>query len=498
MPDAVVSPSAGAVLADRYRLLERVGAGGMGEVWSAEDIVLKRRVAVKLVADAHRNDERVLARFEREARTGARLIHPNLATVYDYGVADEGVYLVMELLDGETLGERLRRGALPPDEAAEVVAQAADALAAAHAAGVVHRDVKPSNLMLTASGTKVMDFGIATGDGDALTATGLVIGTAAYLAPERVRGEPFGPEADIYSLGAVLVEAVTGQRAFGGSTPAEVAMTQLHREPPDLSEVPGVPTQVARAAHEALAKDPAQRPTASALAARLRSDEGSAPVGTTVVVPATEATAPIPVPAAVAPPEVLPVRTGPAEPAGSGSGGRLVALGLLALLLLGAGAAYALTKDDGGDAQGTGGSAPAAATAPAATSAPAVPTTVTTVPATTRPPATTEAPGTTTPVAASGELSSAAMSYVETLDAGDFESAWALTSPAFQGAQDRDSWEGYWGSFDSIDVVGEPQVDEGSGRVVLSLSYDGNEEPYALTFVQGPDGRWLVDGPVGG
>jgi eukaryotic-like serine/threonine-protein kinase len=494
MPDEALSPAAGTLLADRYRLIQRVGIGGMGEVWEAEDVVLERRVAVKLVADAHRHDQGALARFEREARTGARLIHPNLATVYDYGVTDEGVYLVMELLDGETLGERLRRGPLPPAEAAQVVAEAADALAAAHAAGVVHRDVKPSNLMLTPSGTKVMDFGIATGDGDPLTATGLVIGTAAYLAPERVRGEPFGPEADIYSLGAVLVEAVTGEQAFAGATPAEVAMVQLHREPPDLTSVAGVPPPVARAAQEALAKDAAQRPTAQALAALLRRSEDRAPGGTTVVAPAATATAPIPVPAAVPPAAPVPPRTGPAEPAPTGPGGWLVALGLLALLLIGAGVAYALNNDDDDGTPGSTGSTPATTAAPTVTTAPPA----TTVPATTAPPATTtDPPATTVPVAASGELSSAAVTYVETLDAGDFESAWALTSTAFQGAQDRESWENYWSIWDTIEVVGEPEVDEGSGTVVLTLSYDGSEEPYRLTFAQGDDGRWLVDGPVG-
>ncbi len=159
MPD-IAPPRPDSLLGGRYRLVRRCGIGGMGEVWEAEDTVLERRVAVKLVTGDQRHDPAVLARFEREARTGARLVHPNLATVYDYGEADEGAYLVMELLAGETLAERLRRGPLPPTEAAAVVAEAAEALAVAHAAGVTHRDVKPSNLMLTGDGTKVMDFGM--------------------------------------------------------------------------------------------------------------------------------------------------------------------------------------------------------------------------------------------------------------------------------------------------------------------------------------------------
>src|SRR5215203_2507544 len=158
--------SVGAVLADRYRLLRRIGTGGMGEVWEAEDTVLQRPVAVKVVRDDHLHEESILARFEREARTAARLVHPGLATVYDYGASDDGVFLVMELLEGETLGQRVRNGPLPADEAADIGAQVADALRAAHELDVVHRDVKPSNIMLTARGAKLMDFGIASGLGD--------------------------------------------------------------------------------------------------------------------------------------------------------------------------------------------------------------------------------------------------------------------------------------------------------------------------------------------
>src|SRR5690349_7460174 len=152
------APAAGAVLGDRYHLLDRIGAGGMGEVWEAEDAVLQRRVAVKLVRDEHLREPAILTRFEREAQTAARLLHPGVATVYDYGASDDGVFLVMELLEGETLAERLHRGPLPPAQAAEVAAQVADALRAAHALGVVHRDVKPSNIMLTDRGARLMDF----------------------------------------------------------------------------------------------------------------------------------------------------------------------------------------------------------------------------------------------------------------------------------------------------------------------------------------------------
>jgi len=471
----------------------------MGEVWEAEDAVLERRVAVKLVTGHQRHDPAVLARFEREARTGARLVHPNLATVYDYGDAAEGAYLVMELLAGETLAERLQRGPLPPTEAATVVAEAAEALAVAHAAGVTHRDVKPSNLMLTGDATKVMDFGIASGDGEPLTATGLVIGTADYLAPERAQGRSSGPEADVYALGAVLVEAITGERAFRGATPGEVASAQVHAEPPDLHPMADVPTHIADAASVALAKDPAGRPSAVALAAALRDPRDAAVRATTVVVPVAAATATLPM---VQQPLVAPTAGGPTAP--SGRGPWLAVVGLLVLGALAAGAALLLTDDSAEtDAPPTGPSTtPAVATTtPAvATTTPAVATTTPAV-ATTVPPAPTTTPPTTTPPVTPPEpseevLATAAVTYIETLAAEDFDAAWALTSPEFQAAQDRGSWADFWSSFDTIELDGDPRVKARDTRVDLPLRLDGRNERYRVTLVPGPDGTWLVDGPV--
>ena len=495
MPD-IAPPRPDSLLGGRYRLVRRCGIGGMGEVWEAEDSVLERRVAVKLVTSDHRHDPAVLARFEREARTGARLVHPNLATVYDYGEADEGAYLVMELLAGETLAERLRRGPLPPTEAAVVVAEAAEALAVAHAAGVTHRDVKPSNLMLTGHGTKVMDFGIASGEGEPLTATGLVIGTADYLAPERARGQTSGPAADVYALGAVLVEAITGERAFRGETPADVARAQVHAEPPDLRPMADVPTHIADAASAALAKDPTARPSAVTLAARLR-DPGASAVGATTVAVASASA-----PTTTFPPVEQP-RVGP--PAGratrsSGPGPWLIVLGVLLLLAVAAGAGLLLT-DDGEESDRP--QAPAASTAPAviATTTPTVVTTVPPAP-TAAPPTTTTPPPTTTPPLSAPEpsdeaLAGAAVTYIETVAAGDFDTAWALTSPEFQATQDRASWEGFWSSFDTIELDGDPRVKGRDARVELPLRFDGRNERYRIDFVPGPDGTWLVDGPVG-
>ena len=467
------------VLSGRYRLCERLGSGGMGEVWEAEDAVLGRRVALKLVKDAHLRDDTVLPRFRREAQSAAGLTHPNLATVFDYGETDESVYLVMELLRGETLGERLQRGPLPPDEAATVVAEAADGLAAAHRSGIVHRDVKPSNLMLTPGGVKVMDFGIATSlGGETITATGLVVGTASYLAPERVRGEKSGPEADVYGLGAVLYEALTGERAFEGGTMAETAMAHLHREVSDLTDLdPSIPPALAQACRAALAKDPSARPAAAELAAQLRNlDAGPAPATgeATSVFPATVPERPPPVAEPTPPEPRRPTRTD--QPPDRRPW--LLAAVVLALLAL-AGAAFLLTRAAGDDDQA--GQTAGSAEESTATSTP-------------------EGDGEAAPApeaSSGGDLESAAVGYVEALDSGNFEEAWSLTSPEFQGAQDRDSWEGFWGGFDSVELAGDPQVDEEAGTVTLPLSFDGRTENYELVFIQGPDGTWLVDGPVG-
>ena len=488
----------GAVLSDRYRLQRLIGAGGMGRVWEADDLVLHRKVAVKVIHSAHLADPVAGARFEREAQTAARLSHPHLAVVYDYGESDGGVYLVMELIEGENLNERLRRGPLPAAEAARVVAETAEALAAAHAAGVVHRDVKPANLMLTANGVKVMDFGIASGIGAPLTATGLIIGTASYLAPERVQGRSATPAADVYALGAVLFEALTAEPAFAGDTPAEVALGQVHGDVPDVAaEVPGVPPGIADACREALAKDPAARPSAAALAARLRRavEEPRPPSAFGATVAAPTATAVLTGVGAVTDQHAA---LGPPLERPSGRG----RLALLAVLLLAVAAtagviAYALSRPDAG-----------AGDSPVATAETAPPTTATVVPTAAPPPATTpttSAPATTVTTAApappvdqdpDAALADAALAYLAALGAGDLEAAWAMTSPEFQAQQDRGSWESFWTGFDAIEVVDSPHV-EGHSAVSVPVSFDGRTERYRMTFVEADDGTWLVDGPVG-
>jgi tRNA A-37 threonylcarbamoyl transferase component Bud32 len=265
----------------RYRLVRRIATGGMGEVWQADDTVLGRRVALKMLVEELAADDRATRRFVREARATARLAHPNVARVYDFGRGGGPPFLVMELLEGETLAARLASGPLPPAEAARVAAAVADALEAAHERGIVHRDVKPSNVMLTPGGeVKVLDFGIAAAADETHSTTGSgLYATVAYVSPERVAGEPATPASDVYSLGAVLYELLCGRPPFPGSSPALVARAHLHDQPVPVRQLaPWVPARLAEACEAAMAKDPARRPSSAAsLAIRLRAASAVAP-----------------------------------------------------------------------------------------------------------------------------------------------------------------------------------------------------------------------------
>ena len=257
----------------RYRPVRRIDAGGMGEIWEADDTLLGRRVAVKVLAEELASDRVAVRRFRREARATAKLDHPNVTGVFDF-VDGQAPFLVLELLEGQTLTERLRRGgAVPPVEAARIAAAVADSLDAAHRAGIIHRDVKPSNIMLTASGeVKVMDFGIAAA-WEAHSTTGQqVLATASYVAPERVAGGRASPAGDIYSLGVVLYEMLTGRLPFVADTAEQIIRAHLEASPrPVRARSPWVPPEIAAACEAALAKNPAERPaSAGALAARLR------------------------------------------------------------------------------------------------------------------------------------------------------------------------------------------------------------------------------------
>jgi serine/threonine-protein kinase len=257
----------------RYRAVRRIDAGGMGEIWEADDTLLGRRVAVKVLAEELAGDRAAVRRFRREARATAKLAHPNVTRVFDF-VDGEAPFLVLELLEGQTLAERLRRGgAVPPVEAARIAAAVADSLDAAHRAGIIHRDIKPSNIMLTPSGeVKVMDFGIAAAWEVHSTTGQQLMATASYVAPERVAGGRASPSGDLYSLGVVLYEMLTGRPPFVAATAEQLIRAHLEVAPqPVRALAPWVPPEIAAACEAALAKNPAQRPTtAGALAARLR------------------------------------------------------------------------------------------------------------------------------------------------------------------------------------------------------------------------------------
>ncbi|GFJ93055.1 serine/threonine-protein kinase [Phytohabitans rumicis] len=258
----------GLLLHDRYAVVEQIGVGGMSEVWLAIDQVLDRPVAVKALIATLDDDSDLFAATWREARATAKLTHPHVTQVYDYGEQplDDGEvipYLVMELVDGRNLADRLTSGPLPWPEAVRMASQVAAGLAAAHRMGVVHRDVKPGNVMLTETGAKVLDFGIAAfrgsrpeGDG------GWLVGTPAYAAPERLDSGPPDPAADVYALGALLYEALTGRPPLAVVTWDEAE--DAHRRAPSITPpaVPGLPSAVVALVLACLSRDPGRRPRA--------------------------------------------------------------------------------------------------------------------------------------------------------------------------------------------------------------------------------------------
>ncbi|WP_212841892.1 serine/threonine-protein kinase [Catellatospora sp. IY07-71] len=248
------------LLNGRYRMDERIGAGGMGEVWRATDVVLGRPVAVKTVLAALADDEDFTRRFLAEARAMAGVRHPGVVAIHDFQHGPDGAYLVMEYVDGEPLSKVLTRyGRLSAPATLHLVGQATNALHAVHGRGIVHRDVKPGNLLVRPDGTLLLtDFGIARRDGaTALTATGAVIGTLSYLAPEQVLGHPATPRSDVYALGVVAYECLTGRRPFLAENPFAAAMMRLSQPPPPLG--PEVPAPVAALIERALAADPEAR-----------------------------------------------------------------------------------------------------------------------------------------------------------------------------------------------------------------------------------------------
>ena len=254
------------VLNGRYELHRRVGRGGMAEVYLARDRLLDRLVAIKILFPEFATDPSFVARFRREAQAAANLNHPNIVGVYDWGKERGTYYIVMEYVDGRSVSEILRSdGPIEPKRAAAIAADVAAALGFAHRKGVVHRDVKPGNVLITSAGeVKVADFGIAramTSKGEEdLTQTGSVMGTATYFSPEQAQGKAVDPRSDLYSLGVVLYEMVAGKPPFSGENPVSIAYQHVQEPIPPLAErAPGVPRPYVAITMRALAKDPADR-----------------------------------------------------------------------------------------------------------------------------------------------------------------------------------------------------------------------------------------------
>jgi serine/threonine-protein kinase len=246
----------------RYRIQRKLGAGGMADVYLAEDQELGRRVAIKILNSRHGNDDQFIERFRREAKNAAALNHPNIVSIYDRGEAEDTYYIAMEFLDGRTLKELIvSRGAAPINVAIEYARQILSALRFAHRHGIVHRDIKPHNVLVDGEGrVKVTDFGIARAGTSQMTETGSIVGTAQYLSPEQARGGEVDPRSDLYSLGVVLYELLTGKTPFDGETPVEIAMKHLSTAPKPPSTLrPDVPRELDMVVLRALAKNPDDR-----------------------------------------------------------------------------------------------------------------------------------------------------------------------------------------------------------------------------------------------
>lgn len=311
-----MTSTSGDLLAGRYRLGERLGSGGMAQVFRAVDEELQRDVAVKVLAPHLLDDPDARERLRREARSAATLTHPNVVTLYDTIVDGEQQFLVMEFVDGPTLADRLTTGPLSEAEAIRIAEEVAAALEAAHEQDLVHCDIKPANLLLDQAGrVKVADFGIARAVDATQTTTGQVYGSVPYLAPERARGEQAGPSSDLYALGCVLHEMLTGRPPFVGSTPTDTLSQHIHAEAPVPSNLrtgvsPGLDAVVARL----LAKEPVDRhPDAAALRRDLaRLAAGQPPASATAVLPAAvPETTRVVTPAGRMPTDVTPAQPAP-------------------------------------------------------------------------------------------------------------------------------------------------------------------------------------------
>ena len=462
------------LLAGRYRVLKRLGSGGMATVFLADDERLGRKVAVKRMHAESPDD--VAKRFRREAQLGASLNHPNIVSVFDIETDDENVLIVMEYVSGGTLKDALARGPLPVETVLRVLAGVASALDYAHEHGVVHRDVKPANVLLDASGSaKLADLGIATAaEVTKVTATGSVLGTAAYMAPERLEGHAGGPAADVYALATLAYEALTGRKARQGRSAVEIAHAVMSEPPPDLrAHMPEAPAGAAAVLARGMARDLAERPpTAGELVRELSAafDHVSAD--------RTDATSALP-PEQPSPATPQPSPATPQPPAASRRWlAPVLAVGaLLAAVAL----VLALTGGDGGQ---SGGGTPSQST-----SAEQRPTTDTTE--SQQQPSAPAQPKTSPEEAVKDLYARAA--------AGDFESAWQLAGPGFR--QQIGGYQSFVDTLGSLESIEFPKLAttfrSGESATVefesVATHPDRVDHCTGTAQLSASDGQWLVE-----
>ena len=523
------------IIGQRYRLQEQIGRGGMATVFRAHDLQLDREVAVKIMRPDLGDDAQFIVRFEAEARRAASVTHPNVVSVYDVGT-DGSPYMVMELIRGGDVAKALASdGRMDPARAAALAADTAGALQAAHDAGLVHRDVKPGNILLATDGrARVADFGIARATGeDGLTQTGATLGSVEYFSPEQARGEPVTPASDVYALGVVLYEMLTGHRAFAGDSPYAVATARLGQPPPDpRTVVPDLPAELAEITKRAMALEPSERfgsagemrqqlvgwlERAGAAGTPVRTVGAAAPVGATASSTGTQPLARAAIPDDRSGQHVPLARHPTVQPAPRHGGARrsrrawVVPGALLGLALLGGGGfiiaellsrGVADPSDRPAIVAGSAGGGVLATETPLATQT--VEATATAAPVQTpapEPPATPQ-PATPPAVAASMPGDAVAAFYSAAED-GRFDDAYALWSDRMKGAYSRQA--NLDERFDdTADItftqlyVAEQSDTAATVQADFVETYDsgGSREFVGYWRLVRVDGRWLLDAPT--
>ncbi|GGO71424.1 serine/threonine-protein kinase [Nocardioides deserti] len=502
-------------IAGRYDVVREVGRGGMGAVWLCQDRTLGREVAVKQVGGLPGESTPHLARALREARSSAALNHPNVVSIFD-AIEDGGhVWLVMEYLPSRNLSEVLKEGPVEVRRAARLGAQVADGLAAAHARGVVHRDVKPGNILVTDDDVaKISDFGIARTLGEEqLTQTGMVAGTPLYFSPGLARGGQPTPEDDVWALGASLYAAVEGEPPWPTQENSIAMLMHIVGHEPPVPQRAGALTEPIR---RMMSVDAGARPSMAEAAAALRvvAEGGDA---STVLLPvggAADATtveelqpepqpepqptpAPTPAPAPVAAPAPVPAASGPDDPRRRRTALALAVAAVVLVVALGAALLSGVLGGDDEDA-GTATDRPGGDRSRSASQEPSDPpaeeepseeTSATTGETPEETEEAAESPSAETPPVSSGNEEQLVEDYYALLP-DDYESAWRVLSPDLQEELGYDSYSGFWSSIGSVRVDGtEPQ---GGGTVLVDLTYDGDESETREITVRG--GRIVADG----